>query len=147
MKKQKGFSLIELLIVVGIIGTLTAIAVPAYTAQKDKSTVTAALASLKALLSGAALAIEDGDTIADYIKEIDGNASTTTYVIEKVGTIEDATTAAAGNNPAVNAMKVTIADGTFTDKTITYTQKGTIWACEYDKLITDITLPGCKASQ
>lgn len=49
MKKQKGFSLIELLIVVGIIGALTAIAVPAYQNFQEESTVTAGVASLKNL--------------------------------------------------------------------------------------------------
>ncbi len=51
MKKQKGFSLIELLIVVGIIGALTAIAVPTYQTFQEKSEVVAAIGTLKNLQS------------------------------------------------------------------------------------------------
>ncbi|OOF16460.1 MULTISPECIES: pilin [unclassified Salinivibrio] len=46
MKKQQGFSLIELLVVLGIIGALTAIAVPQYQKYQDKAKVTAAIATL-----------------------------------------------------------------------------------------------------
>ncbi len=49
MKKQQGFSLVELMIVVAIIGALTAIAVPAYQDYVKKSEATAGLATLKAL--------------------------------------------------------------------------------------------------
>ncbi|OOE36636.1 hypothetical protein BZG04_06170 [Salinivibrio kushneri] len=46
MQKQKGFSLIELLVVIGIIGALTAIAIPQYQKYQDKAKVTAAIATL-----------------------------------------------------------------------------------------------------
>lgn len=49
MKKQKGFSLIELMIVVAVIGALTAIAIPQYQKFTEKSEITAAVASLSAL--------------------------------------------------------------------------------------------------
>ncbi|WP_305370097.1 pilin [Photobacterium leiognathi] len=49
MKKQQGFTLIELMIVVAVIGVLSAIAVPAYQNYVKKSELGSALASVTAL--------------------------------------------------------------------------------------------------
>lgn len=49
MKKQQGFTLIELMIVVAVIGVLSAIAVPQYQNYVKKSELGAALASVTAL--------------------------------------------------------------------------------------------------
>ncbi len=49
MKKQKGFSLIELMIVIAVIGVLTAVAIPQYQNYVQKSELGAALASVAAL--------------------------------------------------------------------------------------------------
>ncbi|PSW09674.1 prepilin-type cleavage/methylation domain-containing protein [Photobacterium rosenbergii] len=51
MKKQQGFTLIELMIVVAIIGALTAIAIPAYQSYTKKSEVASAVATLRSLLT------------------------------------------------------------------------------------------------
>lgn len=55
LKKQKGFTLIELMIVVAIIGVLSAIAVPAYKDYVKKSEGATALATMKSLITSAEL--------------------------------------------------------------------------------------------
>lgn len=49
MRKQSGFSLIELMIVVAVIGVLTAIALPAYQNYAKKAELGAALASINSV--------------------------------------------------------------------------------------------------
>ncbi|BBC39959.1 prepilin-type N-terminal cleavage/methylation domain-containing protein [Photobacterium damselae subsp. piscicida] len=53
MKGQKGFTLIELMIVVAIIGVLSAIAIPAYKDYVKKSQMASAMATMKSLITPA----------------------------------------------------------------------------------------------
>ncbi|MFS1880885.1 pilin [Vibrio splendidus] len=64
---QKGFTLIELMIVVAIIGALSAIAVPAYKDYVSKSQASSALATLKALQTPAELTIQSEGLISGGI--------------------------------------------------------------------------------
>lgn len=63
MKQKRGFTLVELVVVIAILGILTAIAVPRYTNSRINAAVTAHNANVKTLESAANIAILDGNTL------------------------------------------------------------------------------------
>lgn len=60
-KKRQGFTLIELIIVIAILGVLAAIAIPRYNKSKIKAEETAHLANVEMLRSAARMKILDED--------------------------------------------------------------------------------------
>lgn len=67
MKIQKGFTLIELMIVVAIIAILAAIALPAYQNYVARAQVTAGLADIRGGVTAVEEAINRGVTPADWV--------------------------------------------------------------------------------
>lgn len=102
MKKQQGFTLIELMIVVAIIAILAAIAIPAYQDYVAKSKATAALADIAAGKTAYELTFTEKGvvTLADVgLQATTGNCTSIAVITP------DATTGA-----VTNAIKCVIAN-------------------------------------
>ncbi|MNF74606.1 Fimbrial protein precursor [compost metagenome] len=96
MKAQKGFTLIELMIVVAIIGILAAVAIPQYQDYTIKAKIGNALTSVDSLKTAVALCIQEAGGVAT---ECD------------TGVAESGIPAFAATNEVASA---TVADGTIT---------------------------------
>ncbi|SMY17242.1 pilin [Photobacterium aquimaris] len=70
MNKQQGFTLIELMIVVAIIGVLSAFAIPAYKNYIVKSDIASGVATARGLLTNADLYIQENSNFPTALDSI-----------------------------------------------------------------------------
>ncbi|WP_156472003.1 pilin [Vibrio nereis] len=117
-RKQKGFTLIELMIVVAIIGVLSAIAVPAYQNYVAKSEAASALATLKSVVTPAELYIQENG---------DFSATDQTAVFGAVGISSGSNTLGTLSVSGNNAIQFKFSKGSMAESgsegTITFKQK------------------------
>jgi len=128
---QKGFTLIELMIVVAIIGILAAIAIPQYQNYIARSQFSEA----HTLLGGARTAVQEKIDQGQAIVESTGtpNAASNSLGIQLTGKYGAVTAPAGAANPATYTLTYTFAGANtnLNTKTVTYTYTAAtgVWGC------------------
>ncbi|MNU69355.1 Fimbrial protein precursor [compost metagenome] len=137
MKNQKGFTLIELMIVVAIIAILAAIALPAYQNYVAKSQVTAGLADIRGGVTAFEEGIQSGTkTGSPSPSDLGLNTSTPRCAVSATGAWSDAS-----DQSIVCKLK---GNPKVADETVTLTRNSSgAWNCTASAKLADYKPAGC----
>lgn len=132
MKGQKGFTLIELMIVVAVIGVLSAIAIPQYQNYVKKGALASALSTATALKTPVEQYIADEGSFPDN-SDLSGSIPTFS-----LGTI----TLSADTDSQDGSIGIKLTSSSAKDATVTWTKANGLWSCAVSGAA-DVTLNGC----
>ncbi|ATC56643.1 pilin [Vibrio anguillarum] len=139
--KQSGFTLIELMIVVGIIGVLSAIAIPAYKSYLIKTESNTAVSIPRTLLTNIDLYIQEKGSFPETTEASEVGAASDMSAMGTLALTKNATTPTNGTL----VFTVNNADASIKDKKITYTRTNSGWKCTHDipEALLEKDLKGC----
>ncbi|WP_318521513.1 pilin [Photobacterium leiognathi] len=135
MKKQQGFTLIELMIVVAIIGVLSAFAIPAYQKYVAKSEAATGVATLRALLTNFDMYEQDNTAGVTSLDQI-GTTETAAGTLGKIELQQSGATAATG-------LKFTFNNAALSGAVVTFTKSASGWTCSTANIDADYKPKGC----